>query len=156
MRASAEASKDISVCIDRIKDTMRAMDYVLYRGQIFAKAKGAKYIFLRMTSIKEYLNKVLMNETLRDGIITNFFKIEALLSAECCEIIGQLKIDLDLIEVLDGQCFSISQRKFIPCPISEDQLGAVSPRMFFSYDITATPEANTSSSPSKIRFRIMK
>ena len=55
--------------------------------------------------------------------------------------IGQLKIDLDLIEVLDGQCFSISQRKFIPCPISEDQIGAVSPRMFFSYDSTATPEA---------------
>ena len=94
-----------------------------------------------MSSVKEYLNKVLMNETLRDGIITNFFKIEALLSAECCEIIGQLKIDLDLIEVLDGQCFSISQRKFIPCPISEDQIGAVSPRMFFSYDSTATPEA---------------
>ena len=72
---------------------MRAMDHVLYRGQIFAKAKGAKYTFLRMSSVKEYLNKVLMNETLRDGIITNFFKI-ALLSAECFEIIGQLNIDL--------------------------------------------------------------
>ena len=74
-------------------------------------------------------------------IITNFFKIEALVSAECCEIVGQLKIDLDVIEVLDGQCFSISQRKFIPCPISENEIGVVSPRMFLSYDSTATPEA---------------
>ena len=81
-----------------------------------------------------------MNETLKDGIITNFLKIEALLSAECCEIIGQLLIELDLTEVLNGQCFSISQRKFIPCPIRKDQIGVVSPRMFFSYDSTATPE----------------
>ena len=114
MRVSAEASKDISVCIDRIKNTMRAMDHVLYRGQIFAKAKGAKYIFLWMASVKEYLNKLLMNETLRDGIITNLFKIKALLSAECCEIIGQLKIDLDLNEVFDGQCFSILKENSFP------------------------------------------
>ena len=90
---------------------MRAMDHVLYRGQTFAKAKGAKYTFLWMASVKEYLNKLLMNETIRDGIITNLFKIEALHSAEYCKIIGQLKIDLDLIEVLDRQFLSISQKK---------------------------------------------
>ena len=37
--------------------------------------------------------------------------------------------------------FLNSQRKFIPCPISEDQIGVVSPRMYFSYDSIATPEA---------------
>ena len=128
---TVRVSKDISVCIDRIKNTMRAMDHVLYHGQIFAKAKGAKYTFLWMASVKEYLNKLLMNETLRDGIITYFFKIEAPLVAECYEIIGRLEIELDLSKVLSGQCPSISQRKFIPCPASEDQVGVVSPRMFF-------------------------
>ena len=53
VRVTAEAPKDISVCINRIKNTMRAMvDHVLYRGQIFAKAKGAKYTFFRMASVK--------------------------------------------------------------------------------------------------------
>ena len=66
VRVSAEAPKDISVCIDRIKNTMRTMDHVLHRGQTFAKGKGAKYTFLRMASVKEYINKLLMNETLSE------------------------------------------------------------------------------------------
>ena len=94
VRVSAETPENISVCIDRIKNTVRAMDHIQYSGQIFAEAK---YTFLQMASVKEYLNKLLMNKTLRDGIITNFVKIEALLCAECCEIIGWLSVELDLI-----------------------------------------------------------
>ena len=156
MRVSAEAPKDISVCIDRIKNTMRAMDHVLYRDQIFAKAKGAKYIFLRMASVKEYLNKLLMNETLRDGIITNLFKIKALLSAECCEIIGQLKIDLDLNEVFDGQCFSILKENSFPVQYVKTKLELYHLECIFRMTALRPLRQNTSSSPPKSRSRIMK
>lgn len=140
VRVAMEAPNDVIATINRIKNAMKSLGHALYRGQIFAKAPDSKYTYLRMASVKDYLNKLLMNETLRDGIVNNFFKIQTLLSADSCEIVEQLKIDLDLIEVLNGECFSISQRKFIPSPISDNDIGLISPRMFFAYESAADPD----------------
>ena len=75
-------------------------------------------------------------ETLRDNILRHFASIEKFLSHQACEIIQQIKFDLDLIEVSNGNCFSIKSHNFIPCPISAPMLGKISPR---AYDHT-TPQ----------------
>ena len=50
-----------------------------------------------------------------------------------CEVIKKTKFNWDLIEVKDGNCFSISNHDFIECPINLKDIGIISPRAFPSY-----------------------
>ena len=56
--------------------------------------------------VKSYLHKLLTNEPLRESIIKHFQILEHILSHPACEVIQQLKFELDLIEVSNGYCFS--------------------------------------------------
>ena len=54
---------------------------------------------------------------------------EANVSSEC-KFTKQLPINHDLIEVKEGWCFSVSQRKFVLNPIGDTNIGKESPRAF--------------------------
>ena len=110
-----------------------------------------------MTDVSSYLHRLLGNETLRDNILRHFASIEKFLSHPACEIIEQIKFDLDLIEVSNGYCFSIKSRSFIPCPIPTSKLGKISPRAFVLYDHTTTPRIHSiSRNQYSTRFPTMK
>ena len=70
----------------------------------------------------------------------HFHTIEKFLAHPSCEIVQQLKFDLDLIEVSHGVCLSVENRAFIPCPIDDAMRGKISPRAFVPYDCTTRPE----------------
>jgi hypothetical protein len=55
-------------------------------------------------------------------------------------MIKQVKFDLDLIEVSNGFCFSISERAFIANAIPSSKIGKLSPRAFVPYDCSTPPQ----------------
>ena len=63
------------------------------------------------------------------------------MSNPACELFPQLKLDLGLIEVLNGKSLKISERKFISTPLQENDFRKTSPRMFISYDSSTEPDA---------------
>ena len=91
--------------------------------------------FVKMMDVASYLHRLMANELLRDKLVEHLQSIEKLLSHPACNIIPQLEFDLDLIEVLNGYCFSIKSQSFIPCPIPTSMLGKVSLRSFVPYDL---------------------
>ena len=63
------------------------------------------------------------------------------MSNPACELFPQLKLDLDLIEVLNGKSLKISERKIICTPLQENDFPKTYPRMFISYECSAEPYA---------------
>ena len=61
------------------------------------------------------------------------------------ELFSQLKLDLDLIEVLNGKSLEISKRKFICTPLKENDFRKTSQRMFISFDSSVEPDEKFSS-----------
>ena len=119
---------------------MTICHHAIYRFDVYAKPDEAALTFVRMTDVSSYLHRLLENETLRDNILRHFAAIEKFLSHPACEIIQQIKFDLDLIEVSNGYCFSIKSRSLIPCPIPTSKLGKISPRAFIPYDHRTPPD----------------
>ena len=56
-----------------------------------------------------------------------------------CEVFPQVKIDFNFIEVSNGYCFKISERKFVSCPFSSEDFRKISPRAFVAYDPSTPP-----------------
>ena len=104
------------------------------------KTRGASFTFVKMMDVSSYLLKLLVNELLRDELIHHFPTVERTLAHPACEIISQIKFDVNLIEVSNGYCFCIKSRKFIECPIPESMKGKESPRSFVPYDCSTPPE----------------
>ena len=114
--------------------------HALYRSAIYALPDKAKLTYVRMMDVSTYLNKLLANDALNDDLIRNFQAVERILSHPACEIVQQIQFDLDLIEVSNGFCFSISKREFVPNAIPPSKIGKVSPRAFVTYDCSTPPE----------------
>ena len=70
----------------------------------------------------------------------HFQLLEKFLAHPACEIIAQLESNNDLIEVSNGYCFSVRQRRFIPCPLVLSMHAKISPRAFVPYDCSTPPE----------------
>ena len=119
---------------------MKIWHHALYRSEVYTKPEGASFTFVMMMDVSSYLHKLLANELLRDQLITHFQTVEKILSHPACEIIQQIKFDVNLIEVSNGYCFSIKSRKFIECPIAESMQGKLSPRSFVRYDCSTPPQ----------------
>ena len=104
------------------------------------KPKQAKFTFIEMMDPESYLNKLMASEALREGILKHMNSLMKLMSNPECELFPQIKINFDLIEVHYLKFFSISQRKFIDCPLKNEDSRKVSPRMYIKYDSSKDPE----------------
>ena len=51
-----------------------------------------------------------------------------------CEVIRPLRVDYNLIEVNDGRCWSIKERRFLDDAIKDKDIGHVTPTAFSTYD----------------------
>ena len=91
--------------------------HVLCRGKVYAKPDAAQFTFVPMMDTATYLNKLLANSTIRDSILKNIEKLVKLMSNPACELFPQLKLDLDLIEVLNGKSLKIRRENLFlhPC-----------------------------------------
>lgn len=134
------SNNDVTKTIFKIQKVMQICNHGLYKSQIYVKPDKATITFIHMMDVTSYLHRLMANEQLRDKLVQHFLIIQKFLSHPACEIIPQLEFDLDLIEVLNGYCFSIKSRCFIPCPIPTSMLGKVSPRSFVPYDHSTPPQ----------------
>ena len=71
------------------------------------------YTFQHACFTKKFLSVLPNNDQLKETITTSFNKLESKLADPECEFTKQLRIKYDLIEVLNGWCFSPSQRRFV-------------------------------------------
>ena len=134
------SNNDVAKLIKKIEKCMKICHHALYRSEVYTKPEGASFTFVMMMDVSSYLHKLLANELLRDQLITHFQTVEKILSHPACEIIQQIKFDVNLIEVSNGYCFSIKSRRFIEPPIAESMQGKLSPRSFVRYDCCTPPE----------------
>ena len=131
---------EITATIRKIDRLMLICCHALYRSAIYTTPDKAKMTYVRMMDVSRYLNKLLANEALCNDLLRHFQPVEKILSHSACEMIKQIEFDLDLIEVSNEFCFSISQRKFIENPIPPSKVGKLSPQAFVPYDCSTPPQ----------------
>ena len=134
------ATNQLAVLIKDIHKVMLLCNHAIYRSQVYGRPDGATYTYVRMTDVSSYLHKLLANDHLRDGVMRHFHMLEKFLAHPACEIIEQLKFNTDLIEVSNGFCFSILQRRFIISPIAPSMRGKIPPRAYVPYDCSTPPQ----------------
>ena len=93
-----------------------------------------------MHPVKEYLDLLLSSPILQDPLLKNLSQLEKIVSSDTCSVKEQVKFDIDLIEVSNGQLLKISERRFTGCPILTDDIGKTSPRMFLQYNSDLPPD----------------
>ena len=110
------------------------MIYGLYKGQIFKKAEEAKYTYVRCCPVEQFVHAILSNKKTADLLAHQVNQIASILINKQCQIIKQLTIDHNLIEVRPfGTSVDINRKMFAKNPLSDDQVGKLTPRAYISY-----------------------
>ena len=104
----ALSKSPVIVALNKIERAMAKLGYALHKGDVFKKNEASMYTFEHACSITKFLSVLANNDQLREIIITNFNKLESILADPECEFTKPLRINYDLIEVLNGWCFSLS------------------------------------------------
>ena len=134
-----DLASPLVIALNDIERAMERLHYAIYRGDVFRKVPTAIYTYQHCCSVKKFLSILASNPSLKEAIIKHMAKLESLLADPDNELVKQLKINFDLIEVNDGWCFSLKQRKFVKYR-QEDEAELLSPRAFVPYDRFKTPE----------------
>ena len=93
---------------------MQQLDCKLYRGEIYCKPKQAQLAYVFHKGVEGFLNTLTANKHLAEDLLGNIPSLVNILSNDDCAVVPQLKIDLNLIEVLpEGICFNIEEKRFV-------------------------------------------
>ena len=118
----------IVVAMNDIERAMKKLGYALYRGEVFKKVGPSKYTFQHCCTVRKLLSLLGNSEHFKETIIKHLNKLDSILGDPESEFPRQLKINYDLIEVSDGFCFSISERRFVENAIRDSEVGRETPR----------------------------
>ena len=137
-----KSSTELTTTIELINKAMRKFQQpnALCNGMVYGKPPQASFTFVEMTDPNTYLHKLMSNETLKHGILRNLTMLVKLMSNTACDLFPKISRNLDLIEVLGGKCFKISEKRFIDTPLKEGDFQKLSPRMFVEYNPDVEPE----------------
>lgn len=130
----------LTVLINDISIAMKRLDYALYRGTIYRKCEGAVYSYSYRCDVKTFVNSLAANESFKARLLKEMKKVIDLLADPDCEVIRPIIVDYNLIEVNDGYCWSVSERRFLRNAIPADKVGLVTPRAFSPYDPLKVPQ----------------
>ena len=117
-----------------IERVMKKLGYVLYRGDVYKKVSSSKYTFQHCCKVKKFLSLLGDSEHFKETIIKHLNKLDSILGDPENEFLRQLKINYDLIEVLDGFCFSISERRFEENAIQDSDVGRETQRAYIEHE----------------------
>ena len=109
---------------------MEDNEFGLFDGCVYKKIPEAEYTYIYCSGVKEYLLRLLANAEVADQVAPYINPITNLLSEPACRLIKPIKLDYNFIEVNDGYCFNIWEKKFIKNPKTLKG----SPRAFVLYD----------------------
>ena len=90
--------------------------------------------------MEAFVNSSAANEFFKARLLKDMKKVIDLLANPHCEVIRPLCVDYNLIEVNDGKCWSIKERRFLENVIADKDIGQVTPRAFSAYDPTRGPQ----------------
>ena len=136
----ARLSDKLTVLINDIGIAMKKLGYALCGGKVYKKCERAKYSYRYKCEMEVFINSLAANETFKDRLLKDMRKVSEILSNPHCEVIRPLCVDYNLIEVNDGQCWSIKDRRFVDNAIADKDIGHITPRAFSPYDPTKEPD----------------
>ena len=131
----------IVVALNDIERAMQKLGYALYRGEVYRKVIASKYTFQHCCTVKKFLSMLGNSEHFKETIVKHLNKLDSILGDPQGELAQQLKINYDLIEVSNGWCFSISERRFVENAIGNPLIGRVTPRAYVDYKHDKEPDA---------------
>ena len=73
-------------------------------------------------------------------LLKDMKKVIDLLADPDCEVIRPITVDYNLIEVNDGYCWFVSERRFLRNVIPAEKVGLLTPRAFSQYDALKVPQ----------------
>ena len=138
-RSKALASP-IVVAIHDIERAMKKFGYALYRGEVYKRVSSSKYTYQHCCRVKTFLSLLGNSEYFQETMVKHLNKLNSLLGDPESEYPRQLHINYDLIEVSDGFCFSISERRFVQNAIRDSEIGRETPRAYVPYKQDKVPE----------------
>ena len=128
----AMLSDKLRVLMNDIGIAMKKLGYALYGGKVYKKCDKAKYTYLYKCKVEAYVNGLAANELFNARLLKDMKRVIEILANPFCEVIRPLRVDYNLIEVNDGRCWSIKERRFLDNAIKD--IGHVTPRAFSTYD----------------------
>ena len=124
----------LTVVINDISIAMRRLEYALYRGTVYKKCEGATYTYSYKCDVKAFVYSLAANESFKARLLRDMKKVIDILAGPDCEVIRPIVVDYNLIEVNEGKCWSVSERRFLNNAIPAEKMGLVTPRAFSRYD----------------------
>ena len=126
----AMLSDKLTVLLNDTVITMKKLGYALYGGKVYKKCIKAKYTY----SYKCEVNGFAAIEVFKARLLKDMKRVIEILVNLFCEVIRPLWLDYNLIEVNDGRCWSIKERRFLDNAIKDKDIGHVTTRAFSTYD----------------------
>ena len=136
----ARLSDKLTVLVNDIGIAMKRLGYALYGGKVYKKRDKAKYTYSYKCEVEAFVNSLAANELFKARLLKDMKKVIDILANPHCEVIRPLCVDYNLIEVNEGQCWSIKERRFLETAIEDKDIGHVTPRAFSPYDPAKEPE----------------
>ena len=146
-------SDKLTVLLNDTGITMKKLGYALYGGKVYKKCNKAKYTYSYKCEVEAYVNGLAAIGVFKARLLKDMKKVIEILVNLFCEVIRPLWLDYNLIEVNDGRCWSIKERRFLDNAIKDENTGHVTTRAFSTYDDKKKGNQNTSRKYWKIVFQ---
>ena len=114
----------LTVLCNDIHAAMKKLQFSVYRGDVYKKVAESQFTFKFLCSMKSFLLNLMGNKCFKDRLVQHFQRVLPLLSEPESSLIGQLKIDRNLVEVQNGWFWSFSEGAFVQGVIPESEVRA--------------------------------
>ena len=108
-----------------------------FTGAPFTESVKVPFPFTRTDAT---VNSLAANELFKARLLKEMKKVIDFLADPDCEVMRPIIVDYNLIEVNDGYCWSVLERRFLRNAIPADKVSLMTPRAFSRYDPLKVPE----------------
>ena len=112
----------VTILCNDIHAAMKKLQFSVYQGGVYKKVAESQFTYKFLCSMKSFLLNPMGNECFKDRLVQHFQRVLPLLTEPESSLIGQLKIDRNLVEVQDGWLWSFSAGAFVRGVIPESQV----------------------------------
>ena len=90
--------------------------------------------------MEAFVKSLAANQSFKARLLKDMKKVIEILANPHCKVIRPLCVDYNLIEVNEGQCWSIKEQHFLKHPIKDKDIRHVTLRAFSPYDPNKVPD----------------
>ena len=106
-------SDKLTILVNDISIAMEKLNYAMYRGKVYKNESRVKCTFSYRCETRLFVNTFATNELFKPRLIREMTRVVELLADTYCELFRPLSIDYDLIEVNQGDFWSLKERSFL-------------------------------------------